>query len=121
MMNQLISTIKHKLDLDESQRATLWLVLAIAIPLLLVTIYFAYFLYWRDALASCPPACQKTDLRLANLPSMGLRQADLREANLRQADLTGAILKNADLSLANLEGVILSETQRREAILSSNH
>ena len=71
-------------------------------------------------------ACEKCDLRWANLSGANLlganlkganlQKADLRGANLKGAWLTGANLKEADLSQANLSGAKMKNANIKGAI-----
>ena len=57
-------------------------------------------------------ACEKCDLRWANLSGANLLGANLKGANLQKADLRGANLKNADLREADLGGANLKSAKK---------
>ena len=80
----------------------LYLLLAIALPLLAMIAYFAWAFVGRELFAACPPDCRGHNFQGGNLSALTLRNADLREANLSGVFLDGVDLRSADLSFANL-------------------
>ena len=56
-------------------------------------------------------ACEKCDLRWANLSGANLKGAWLTGANLKEADLSQANLSGAKMKNANLKGAIFCKTK----------
>jgi hypothetical protein len=110
-----------KLNLDRSQRATIWVMLVLGISLLAGVLYFTFIIYLRHAWASCPPACQKADFRQADLRQTNLNQADLSEANLAEANLAGMDLQEANLYFAILKAANLRGANLRGAGLRGSY
>ncbi|MEZ4611441.1 MAG: pentapeptide repeat-containing protein [Caldilineaceae bacterium] len=70
--------------LDAEQRARLWAVLVIGIPVLLLALFIFFALSGRELFARCPPNCRDADLVLANLAGQDFSGHDLSLARHRR-------------------------------------
>ena len=84
-------------------RTTIYAVLVLTLPVLLLASYLLYVLYLRDVLAVCPPACVSADYSGGNLTEWDFAGVDLSEANLGRTQLREANFEGANLYFTNFQ------------------